>query len=153
MAKSTWRRPRAMATVQIVASLFLTQPYSPKSSTDRHSGSGRQMNRCEPDKATGHRDALSTGDGLQLQQQGLWLKQMGCSSANELFLKSYDGGSLLVDQICILDEGGLGWDSVKEHDCVCGVCRREKHGALKHLPPPFEGVGRAAPHVIGPGKT
>ncbi|KAK0766230.1 hypothetical protein N5P37_001122 [Trichoderma harzianum] len=101
----------------------------------------------------GHRDALSTGDGLQLQQQGLWLKQMGCSSANELFLKSYDGGSLLVDQICILDEGGLGWDSVKEHDCVCGVCRREKHGALKHLPPPFEGVGRAAPHVIGPGKT
>ncbi|KAL6827439.1 hypothetical protein J3E69DRAFT_334026 [Trichoderma sp. SZMC 28015] len=32
---------------------FLTQPYSPKSSTDRHSGSGRQMNRCEPDKATG----------------------------------------------------------------------------------------------------
>lgn len=61
----------------------------------------------------GHHDALSTGDRLQLQRQGLWLRQMGCSSANELFLKSYDGGSLLVDQICILDEGGLGWDSVK----------------------------------------
>ncbi|KAF3055466.1 hypothetical protein CFAM422_013061 [Trichoderma lentiforme] len=88
---------------------FLTQPYSPKSSTDRHSGSGRQMNRVG--LFVGHHDALSTGD--RLQQQGLWLKQMGCSSANELFLKSYDGGSLLVDQICILDEGGLGWDSVK----------------------------------------